>query len=490
MWSHTSQNNVPNMILWINMCILSVVFSLGEGYALSEAARVTAEFSREWSGASSQELPEPSSPYLNVYPAAAAELLSSHWRVAVEISSKGTKPEAAAVYESAAKNRDMEHEVDDDRTSSWCGFSFSGGTVTVYVTKATRSNSQQQQFGDESIILRPVSLGLTAHSVNSSTIAFDIPPRIAHKGYKISVEAPSMVNTTTGWITHSLMIFADPPEHPDLFAQGRKDPDLSSTMYFGPGVHDLNGQLVLPPNIALVYIAPGAWIDGGFITASENSNVTIAGRGVISGRKYPFLKGPAGSHCYYNGSFCWSLINLDKGTSHLLDGVTLADPPKYYFRSYAAGVHITNVKMVAACTVRKCSAQTTNFCLLLVCRAYISCAYKINRVRFVTCSVPVPAVSDFFLGLLAERSATRTRQCSGKKFGLLCELQTQDVTQDVFALIELFYIDNVTPAWYLFVCAIDVRMSFMLPRAPSTIDLCTDTCKCDSYKFTFNLLVT
>ena len=148
-------------------------------------------------------------------------------------------------------------------------------------------------------------------------------------------------------------------------------------MYRGQaGLHDLKGQQVpLPPNVTRVYIAGGAWVNGGFVTTAPGTAVTISGRGVISGSAQPFLKDPAGlGPCHYNGSWCWSLVNMDRGEGHVLEGLVLHDPPKsaqhpihnlllgsalpgstpmglrYYFRSYAAGISVRGAKMLGAWT--------------------------------------------------------------------------------------------------------------------------------------------
>ena len=107
---------------------------------------------------------------------------------------------------------------------------------------------------------------------------------------------------------------------------------FGAEMYRGQaGLHDLKGQQVpLPPNVTRVYIAGGAWVNGGFVTTAPGTAVTVSGRGVISGSAQPFLKDPAGlGPCHYNGSWCWSLVNMDRGEGHVLEGLVLHDPPKY-----------------------------------------------------------------------------------------------------------------------------------------------------------------
>lgn len=110
-------------------------------------------------------------------------------------------------------------------------------------------------------------------------------------------------------------------------------------MFFDVGVHDLNGQLHLPPEINQVYIAPGAFLQGGFITTASHS-VNITGRGIMSGATYPF----------HDPRFLWGLVNMDKGSGHLLEGVTLVDSPQFFFRGQSSFNTVRNVKMLAPWT--------------------------------------------------------------------------------------------------------------------------------------------
>ena len=82
--------------------------------------------------------------------------------------------------------------------------------------------------------------------------------------------------------------------------------------------------------------------------------MAISGRGVVSGSAFPFLRDPSG-FCHtaalpLPGSFCWSLVNMDNGASHRLEGLVLHDPPKFHFRSYAPSVAVLGVKLLGAWT--------------------------------------------------------------------------------------------------------------------------------------------
>lgn len=62
----------------------------------------------------------------------------------------------------------------------------------------------------------------------------------------------------------------------------------------------------MPSNINRIYLAPGAYVHGGFITISASQSVQISGRGVLSGERFKF----------HDPNFTWALVNLDKGTSY------------------------------------------------------------------------------------------------------------------------------------------------------------------------------
>ena len=65
------------------------------------------------------------------------------------------------------------------------------------------------------------------------------------------------------------MVFADAPE---TQVPNKHD---SRVLYYDVGVHDLHGQLALNSQITEVYLAPGAWVKGGFkITATTLSRST------------------------------------------------------------------------------------------------------------------------------------------------------------------------------------------------------------------------
>lgn len=290
---------------------------------------------------------------LTTYDAHSGAELSEQFTVSVGQQASAIAA-APPVYSSTSTRRCSEIPAQNTKDECWCkpGHSqawaslwFTGAPVTVTVHNSKSWGSWEQ------VVLRPRRANITMHKINATALSFVLPPSAL--GYKLSLESAGQMDPLAACddgfppiVGDSLMIFADPGSMaPD---PGSSAPD---TLYFGPGLHDLGGQMVLPANVSRVYIAGGAWVGGGFITEDASASVSISGRGVISGSAQTFLKDPAGfGPCSYNGSYCWSLVNLDKGATHRLEGVVLHDPPKYFFRSYAKGVTLHGVKMLGAWT--------------------------------------------------------------------------------------------------------------------------------------------
>jgi hypothetical protein len=148
-------------------------------------------------------------------------------------------------------------------TASWTTFAFSGGAVTVEVTKLDATSVG-------SVVVRPLDENITA-TISGNTATFTLT-----KPSKLSVEFE-------GNLTHKCFVFADAPETdvPNL-----SDP---SVMYFGPGVHNIGKDVNLPLDKNFIYIAGGAYVRGSFKfdMRDRTSNVKIKGRGIISGELIP-----------------------------------------------------------------------------------------------------------------------------------------------------------------------------------------------------------
>jgi len=67
--------------------------------------------------------------------------------------------------------------------------------------------------------------------------------------------------------------------------------DAPGVKYFGPGRHHFDKAIRLGSNETL-YLAPGAWVEGA--VHADGTNITVRGRGVLSGLCWDWLKGPEG----------------------------------------------------------------------------------------------------------------------------------------------------------------------------------------------------
>ena len=291
---------------------------------------------------------------LTTYAAHRGAELSEQFAISVEQQASSSTAARPPVYSSSSTRRCSEVPAQKTKDECWCkaghtqawsSLWFAGAPVTVTV-------HNRKGWGSwEEVVLRPRHSNISLHKINDTALSFTVPP--SPLGYQLTLESAQQMDPLTGCdgfsnvVGDSLMIFADPA----TMASDPGSRGAPGTLYFGPGVHDLGGQMVLPANISSVYVAGGAWISGGFITEDDSASVTISGRGVVSGSSQTFLQDPAGfGPCSYNGSYCWSLVNLDKGVAHRLEGLVLHDPPKYFFRSYANGVKLNGVKMLGAWT--------------------------------------------------------------------------------------------------------------------------------------------
>ena len=153
---------------------------------------------------------------------------------------------------------------DGPRSASWTTFAFSKGAVSVEVTNLSGPVN--------SVVIRPRSFGIVP-KVDGNRVMFDLA-----QSRKVFVEI-------NGGYKDLLFIFGDAPE---VNPPNPGDPDV---IYFGPGVHDIGANYAVPDGKTL-YIAGGAVVYGTIRRLDRPKNVTICGRGILSGRRFPHVEGP------------------------------------------------------------------------------------------------------------------------------------------------------------------------------------------------------
>jgi len=135
------------------------------------------------------------------------------------------------------------------------------GEVTVEVTS--------RWFDMDHVAILPESKGVKPLEKSGNTVVFRATPP-----FTLAVEPRGR---------HDALILA--ANLPEMDAPA---PGTPGVVFFGPGRHH-------PERIALkggetLYLAGGAWVEGGVFACGDN--VTIRGRGVLSGVPWPWLHGP------------------------------------------------------------------------------------------------------------------------------------------------------------------------------------------------------
>ena len=147
----------------------------------------------------------------------------------------------------------------------------------------------------------PESAGITHQNVSPDEIAFK-----ADRPFKVSIERDGRRSP--------LLLFADAPERdaPAL--------DAAGVRHFGPGVH--NAGLITLTSGQTLHLAAGAVVNG--CVKATGDNITICGRGLLTGDSYPRFKGPGRylldiENCrnvtvrdvMLSGSFGWTLVLME-----------------------------------------------------------------------------------------------------------------------------------------------------------------------------------
>lgn len=195
-------------------------------------------------------------------------------------------------------------------TNHWTSFS-SVGTVMVRVTLPERATIASAR-------VHPLRLGIDP-VVTGNQISFELD---THENLWVEVD---------GEEADPLFVFSNPPET-DVPAEG--DPNV---IYFGPGLHDPPESLLHElPSGTTVYIAGGAYVRS-LVSAEHNaSNITIRGRGILSGIHLPWVP-EWGSH----------MLEMPGGlgTNNRIEGVTFTDGPKSNF-VINGEVDISNIRLL------------------------------------------------------------------------------------------------------------------------------------------------
>jgi Glycosyl hydrolases family 28 len=189
--------------------------------------------------------------------------------------------------------------------ASMCSFDFSG-EVEVAVT----SNKGKIQ----NAVIRPLSFGIKPE-IKENVLYFRLS-----KPQNLSVEM-------NGDIFHNLHLFANPIE---TFIPNKKDTNL---IYFGPGVHKINGDKLRVASGKTVYLAGGAVLMGQILIDGVH-NVKVLGRGVVDPSVKSGVRIANSRNIYVEGIVC---TQCPTGGS---DSVTIRNVKSISYYGWGDGMNV------------------------------------------------------------------------------------------------------------------------------------------------------
>jgi hypothetical protein len=240
------------------------------------------------------------------YEGAESTLQSAIYSVIVEQADKSYN---SFVYEDPNQFTSFKHNMTD--WNHWTCFSFSD---TVKITVQLISGSSID--------------GCVIYPLKDSII-----PRIIGNTVSFTIYEPVKIHVAIdGMYEHPLFIFADPPET-DI-----PSPNDPNVVYWGPGIHEIGEHFPAESNMTY-YLAGGAYVKGSILGVQDATNVTIRGRGILSGIDI--------EHCGYRECrFEKTAINLpgDSRKEFFIEGITITNPGQYCIQSYGGKLTTTNIK--------------------------------------------------------------------------------------------------------------------------------------------------
>lgn len=174
------------------------------------------------------------------------------------------------------------------------------------------------------VVVRPLSYNVQT-TVVGNTVEFDLE-------YSANYTLEYNDGTVTDAADNALHIFANPIEENPITA----DNVPANTIYIGPGVYSASA-IPMKSNQTL-YLAGGAYVYGQ-IRAENLENITIRGRGIISGEIYD-RKSDAEYTLPIELRFCKNVK---------IEGITLLDPAGWAVTLYhSENIEIDNLKVITA----------------------------------------------------------------------------------------------------------------------------------------------
>lgn len=204
-------------------------------------------------------------------------LLSALWICVLTGTVTGTKVEVAGAPQGISLNNDFIVKVRPEGKSKWV-------LVPTYLVKVDEVRETKHHVEHASmatfVFSEKVEIEVTYNkgkidSARVRPLSYDIPFTIEGNTLQFSLEKPANLSVeVNGDIFHNLHLFANPL---DTFKVDKKNPDL---IYFGPGIHRIEGDEFRIPSGKTVYVAGGAVMMGRMLIENAH-DVKLLGRGII-----------------------------------------------------------------------------------------------------------------------------------------------------------------------------------------------------------------
>lgn len=204
-------------------------------------------------------------------------LLSALWICVLTGTVTGAKVEVAGAPQGISLNNDFTVKVRPEGKSKWV-------LVPTYLVKVDEVRETKHHVEHASMATfdfsEKVEIAVTYNkgeidSARVRPLSYDIPFTIEGNTLQFSLEKPANLSVeVNGDIFHNLHLFANPL---DTFEVDKKNPDL---IYFGPGIHHVEGGEFRIPSGKTVYVAGGAVMMGRMLIENVH-DVKLLGRGII-----------------------------------------------------------------------------------------------------------------------------------------------------------------------------------------------------------------
>lgn len=196
--------------------------------------------------------------------------------------------------------------------------------------------------------IRPQSKDIQPEVIDDSTIV-------------LTLTEPCQLSVEPAGRTRPLLIFANAPE------QGVPREGDSGVLYFGPGIHSPESGVVTVQSNQTVYLAGGSIVEG-TIQVADAENVTIRGRGVLSGNRWGWRQGPG------------NMVSVRNSKNIRVEGIVFRGAPGWTLVPRGSeNVTVSNVKICNSAvrfnddginpvnsrhvTVRDCFIRTADDCI-------------------------------------------------------------------------------------------------------------------------------